>query len=194
MSAQLAQPNSSPRMPVIEVRNLDVVIRGEAASFLVVRDMDFAVATGECLAIVGESGCGKSMTALSLLRLEPAAASIDRWLRSMRRIEPRSIDAAAGSSRSSERPSWIYHNREFPHDRQRFPGRTAKAMLRTRRRRGVIADGNIEVAHLQDKEVAPRRGSREPDTGRPLILCAVEMRCSVITRLRHSCPGMLRGS
>src|SRR3712207_1681037 len=64
------------RAPVLEVRDLDVLIHGEAASFLVVRNMAFAVHRGETLAIVGESGCGKSMTALSLLRLEPAAASI----------------------------------------------------------------------------------------------------------------------
>src|SRR5476651_2351082 len=33
--------------------------------------VDFSVAAGETLAIVGESGCGKSMTALSLMRLIP---------------------------------------------------------------------------------------------------------------------------
>jgi peptide/nickel transport system ATP-binding protein len=64
--------------PVLEVRDLDIRIQAETASFLVVRDMAFAVAPGETLAIVGESGCGKSMTALSLLRLEPAAATIER--------------------------------------------------------------------------------------------------------------------
>ena len=63
-------------MPVLEVRDLDVEIRGEAASFLVVRDMDSRGAPGETLAIVGEFGCGKSMTALSLLRLQPAARDV----------------------------------------------------------------------------------------------------------------------
>jgi peptide/nickel transport system ATP-binding protein len=60
------------------VRDLDVSIRGESTPFRVVRNMAFAVHPGETLAIVGESGCGKSMTALSLLRLEPAAATIER--------------------------------------------------------------------------------------------------------------------
>ena len=64
--------------PVLEVRDLDVSIHGEAASFLVVRNMAFAVRASETLAIVGESGCGKSMTALSLMRLEAAAAAIER--------------------------------------------------------------------------------------------------------------------
>ena len=36
-----------------------------------VDDVEFSVAAGETLAIVGESGCGKSMTALSLMRLIP---------------------------------------------------------------------------------------------------------------------------
>jgi peptide/nickel transport system ATP-binding protein len=36
-----------------------------------VDEVDFSVASGETLAIVGESGCGKSMTALSLMRLIP---------------------------------------------------------------------------------------------------------------------------
>jgi peptide/nickel transport system ATP-binding protein len=64
--------------PVLQVRDLDVLIQGEEASFLVVRDMAFSVEAGGTLAIVGESGCGKSMTALSLMRLEPDAATIAR--------------------------------------------------------------------------------------------------------------------
>jgi len=38
--------------------------------------VDFELARGECFALVGESGCGKSMTALSILRLLPEAGHI----------------------------------------------------------------------------------------------------------------------
>jgi peptide/nickel transport system ATP-binding protein len=38
--------------------------------------VDFSIGKGECFALVGESGCGKSMTALSLLRLLPEAGRI----------------------------------------------------------------------------------------------------------------------
>jgi peptide/nickel transport system ATP-binding protein len=62
--------------PALAVTGLDVRIAGDAGSFPVVRDMAFRVARGETLAIVGESGCGKSMTALSLLRLQPPAATV----------------------------------------------------------------------------------------------------------------------
>ncbi|WEK03353.1 MAG: ABC transporter ATP-binding protein [Candidatus Devosia phytovorans] len=62
--------------PVLAVSDLEIEIRGAQGSFAVVSDMSFEVKAGETLCIVGESGCGKSMTALSLLRLLPDAANI----------------------------------------------------------------------------------------------------------------------
>jgi hypothetical protein len=38
--------------------------------------ISFDIAAGECFALLGESGCGKSMTALGLMRLLPAAAQV----------------------------------------------------------------------------------------------------------------------
>jgi len=64
------------KKPVLAVEDLEIRIRGEHGSFSVVSDMSLAVAAGETLCIVGESGCGKSMTALALLRLLPEAAEI----------------------------------------------------------------------------------------------------------------------
>ncbi len=43
--------------------------------FAAVDDVSFSVANGETLCIVGESGCGKSMTALSIMGLVPGASS-----------------------------------------------------------------------------------------------------------------------
>src|SRR5687767_9292940 len=62
--------------PVIAVSDLEIRIRGDHGSYLVVSDMALEVKPGETLCIVGESGCGKSMTALSLLRLLPEAANV----------------------------------------------------------------------------------------------------------------------
>ncbi len=62
--------------PVIAVRDLEIRIRSDRGSYPVVADMAFEVRPGETLCIVGESGCGKSMTALSLLRLLPEAAIV----------------------------------------------------------------------------------------------------------------------
>jgi peptide/nickel transport system ATP-binding protein len=38
--------------------------------------ISFDIAAGECYALLGESGCGKSMTALGIMRLLPAAARV----------------------------------------------------------------------------------------------------------------------
>jgi ABC-type glutathione transport system ATPase component len=42
----------------------------------VVRDISFAIGAGETLALVGESGCGKSLTSLSVIGLLPPAARV----------------------------------------------------------------------------------------------------------------------
>ncbi len=56
---------------LLEVDNLRVRF-GEIE---VVRGISFAVHGGECVALVGESGCGKSMTSLALTRLPPTDAA-----------------------------------------------------------------------------------------------------------------------
>ncbi|MFM8681141.1 MAG: ABC transporter ATP-binding protein [Alphaproteobacteria bacterium] len=58
--------------PVLEVEGLSVAIGARR----VVDSTGFALAPGEVLALVGESGCGKSMTALALLGLLPGAARL----------------------------------------------------------------------------------------------------------------------
>ena len=58
--------------PAIEVRDLSIAIRDEQGNErLMVSDIAFHIAPGETLALVGESGCGKSLTAMSLLHLLP---------------------------------------------------------------------------------------------------------------------------
>jgi peptide/nickel transport system ATP-binding protein len=56
---------------VLEVKNLQTVFFTNSGLFKAVDDVSFTVRRGETLAIVGESGCGKSVTALSIMRLVP---------------------------------------------------------------------------------------------------------------------------
>ncbi|MBW5433902.1 ABC transporter ATP-binding protein [Bradyrhizobium canariense] len=56
---------------VLEVKGLKTVFFTNSGLFQAVDDVSFTVKRGETLAIVGESGCGKSVTALSLMRLVP---------------------------------------------------------------------------------------------------------------------------
>ena len=56
---------------LLEVEDLGTWFYTRQGIVKAVDGVDFKVASGETLAIVGESGCGKSMTALSLMRLIP---------------------------------------------------------------------------------------------------------------------------
>lgn len=62
---------------ILNVKNLSVRIDGPK-SLTAVEDVSFSIRSGECFALVGESGCGKSLTALSLMRLLPDGLYIDR--------------------------------------------------------------------------------------------------------------------
>ncbi len=57
---------------LLQVEGLRVAFRTKAGSGAAVDGVSFGVGAGETVALVGESGCGKSVTALSILRLLPS--------------------------------------------------------------------------------------------------------------------------
>ena len=59
-------------LPLLSVRDLEIAFRSDGTDIPVVRNLSFDLGAGETLGIVGESGCGKSITALSLLGLVPS--------------------------------------------------------------------------------------------------------------------------
>ncbi|ROO35178.1 dipeptide ABC transporter ATP-binding protein [Salinisphaera orenii] len=61
--------------PVLRVEALSTVLDTPQGPLRAVDDVSFTIAAGETLALLGESGCGKSMTALSLIGLTPAHAT-----------------------------------------------------------------------------------------------------------------------
>ena len=58
-------------MSLLEVKNLEASIKTKTGAIHAIEDISFSMEKGEILGVVGESGCGKSMTALSILRLLP---------------------------------------------------------------------------------------------------------------------------
>ncbi|MBV9868488.1 MAG: ABC transporter ATP-binding protein [Abitibacteriaceae bacterium] len=68
----MAESNSST--PLLQVENLHTFFDTPRGTVRAVDGVSFTINKGETLAIVGESGCGKSMTALSLLQLVPEPA------------------------------------------------------------------------------------------------------------------------
>ncbi len=61
---------------LITVQDLQVRLFDRVGQVVAVRDVSLSVQAGEVVALVGESGCGKSVTALALLRLLPPDAQI----------------------------------------------------------------------------------------------------------------------
>jgi peptide/nickel transport system ATP-binding protein len=59
-------------LPLLEVENLQVGFDTEAGLLRAVDGVSFSVEAGRTLGLVGESGCGKSVTASSILRLVPS--------------------------------------------------------------------------------------------------------------------------
>lgn len=58
----------------MQITNLTVAFKTEKQLLTAVDDLNFTLQPGETLALLGESGCGKSITALSLIRLLPHTA------------------------------------------------------------------------------------------------------------------------
>jgi oligopeptide/dipeptide ABC transporter ATP-binding protein len=62
--------------PLLEIRNLSVDFRTDDGVARAVSDVSLTISQGEVLGLVGESGCGKSVTAMSILRLIPSPPGI----------------------------------------------------------------------------------------------------------------------
>ena len=74
MNPQITTGSSAatPTGPLLKVEDLRVEFNTRRGAALVLNGVDFSINGGETLCVVGESGCGKSMTALALLRLIPS--------------------------------------------------------------------------------------------------------------------------
>ncbi len=73
-----SQPGASPvdDAALLSVRGLSVTRQGQAGQTLVVDSVNFDVFPGETVGLVGESGCGKTVTALAVLRLLPGSLAV----------------------------------------------------------------------------------------------------------------------
>jgi peptide/nickel transport system ATP-binding protein len=70
----LATRQVDPTKPLLEVDRLVMRYKIKAGEVSAVEDVSFTVHQGEAVGLVGESGCGKTSVALSLLRLLPSNA------------------------------------------------------------------------------------------------------------------------
>ena len=68
-------------MPLLEVSHLSVQLQTQRGPAFAVRDVSFSLERGQTLGLVGESGCGKSITAMSLMGLLPENARVTGSIR-----------------------------------------------------------------------------------------------------------------
>jgi len=66
----------SDARPLLSVKDLRTQLYAEDGVVRAVDGVTFDIRRGETFALVGESGCGKSMTALSIMRLLPEAGAV----------------------------------------------------------------------------------------------------------------------
>jgi len=71
-----APDESTAGEPLLQVRDLSVRFRTEDGTLSAVDGVSFDARAGELLAVVGESGCGKSVTATALSGLLPGSATV----------------------------------------------------------------------------------------------------------------------
>ena len=102
-SASAARPRRPPGTPLLEVRDLVTRFSGPRGSFDPVAGVSFRLAAGETLGLVGESGCGKTLTALSLLRLLPKPGRIAGG---QVRLEGQDLVALPEAARSERLVQW----------------------------------------------------------------------------------------
>ncbi|RII17877.1 Oligopeptide transport ATP-binding protein OppD [Streptomyces sp. YIM 130001] len=84
---------TAPAQPLLQVQDLEVVLAGGSRTGTVIDTVSFSVAAGRTTGLIGESGSGKTMSAMSIVGLLPAGAKTSG------RIQWQSEDLLAASSR-----------------------------------------------------------------------------------------------
>jgi oligopeptide/dipeptide ABC transporter ATP-binding protein len=64
-------------VPLLDIKDLNISFRSARSSIKIVNDLSFEIDEAEVFGLVGESGCGKSMTALSIMGILPQNSSAE---------------------------------------------------------------------------------------------------------------------
>ena len=138
----------------MKVENLSTVLDVPAGELRAVDGISFELRKGECFALVGESGCGKSMTALSLMRLLPEAGRIASGSVELDGVDLLGLPEAAMRAVRGKRVAMIFQERATALN----PVMTVGAQIVE-----VIARHSPEVENPREKAVGLLRAVGLPD-------------------------------
>jgi peptide/nickel transport system ATP-binding protein/dipeptide transport system ATP-binding protein len=100
--------NDNSTNPILTVKNLSVSLPTAKGPLHAVRGIDFQVNPGEMLCIVGESGCGKSMTSMALMGLLPKRATMNAQALNFKDVNLLSLPKKARNKLRGSQMSMIF--------------------------------------------------------------------------------------
>lgn len=96
--------DGTDKEPVLDVRNLSIAFPAQHGEVSVVDNVSFSVRPGETMGLVGESGCGKSISSMAVMGLLPPSAQVtgEIWFkgRNILELDPRERNALRGHEMS----------------------------------------------------------------------------------------------
>jgi len=102
--------SEAPQQPVMEVRDLRTRFDLHGGSIEVVRGLDLSISPGEMLGLIGESGSGKTVTGLSVLRLLPMHARVTSAVLRLNGVDLRGLDDREFQALRGRRIAMIFQN------------------------------------------------------------------------------------
>lgn len=142
-----------PGSPILSVRDLTTTIHSEGLTFDVVRGMSLDLYPNEIVCLVGESGCGKTIAALSVMRLLPEAAQITGG--SIRFKDKELVSASEGDVRAirAEEISMIFQDPLTSLDPSFTVGSILKELIKAHRGSDDETANSLAIATLDEVEI-----------------------------------------
>ena len=144
--------------PLLDLRDLRVTLPGARGEVALLRGVSFALHAGETVGLIGESGCGKSLTALALMGLLPPGARADGSLRFEGR-ERLGQDEAAWCALRGDRVAMVFQEPMTALNPLHPIGRQVAEPLRIHRGLSGVA-ARSEALRLLDRVQLPNAAQR----------------------------------
>ena len=137
--------------PLLSVEGLSVDIPVPSGTLRAVRDVSFQVKRGETLCLVGESGCGKSMTALALMDLLPRRAKRRAGALRFGKNDLTTLDAKQMNALRGDRMAMIFQEPMTALNPAYTIGNQLEEVYRRHRRDASADQARERAVHLLEK-------------------------------------------